>query len=829
MKKFIFGALLIVSCVFTSVKQPVFAESSQTSTTTEVLTFTDNQNQHNVGSILGFAVNGNSIYYINETLNKFDTTTKLNYTLPYENVTEIQQTQNFVVFTSNSNLIILKNGNQINVPGFNVSCNFFNVFEKDNCLHIAYVEGSKLHYVKINSELIIDIQRESSLGSQELVATCLNDTYIYLIAKNGTNYGLLKVDTLTLTQTQLSFNFSCSHIEMFEQDGETYFLLTTRLNQALTVAHEATDFVENITTKLTDVTAHESFSLGEVDKFSDVKYYNGLIYVADETNKSIQTFKLVNSELKPNSIIIASNCYENTYFNNVNDFQIANRNNLLVSDTGNNRIQKLGEETKILSTYNQTKLDEPKFYLTSNNQDFWFYFDGKLIKQSETTNLEFNVGQSISDVKLDSKNNVYYLDYNLNKLIKIANNKNTLDGVLDNLSLTETSKLEILNNGYVILTGNTFNVYNTSFSLVSSLTLSTTIIDFTSDYYGNLYALTPDGIIKLSNENNVLSQGATLSYNTTNLTLIRLDKVSGSFVAYDNSNSKFIKITNLSFVNGLSNFEHSINATEITPLETILKSGNVLADTYISEYPFNTGLKQELIKGTKVFVLDEDENSYYIMYNNNNTLEYGYILKNALEVKTFSINQANKVTVINKNIKLYTLPTILRDNNFSFAYTTCQLNSELNVVNFNLVSIDNSEYFAVLTNDNKILYVNSSDVTLSDTTEISALPDLNAELIVADNTKINLYASNTSTSEIILELDASQKVYVENFDTTKEYTYITVIKADKTQVSGYVLTKNLKLLDNNPNLTSAYVLLAVAFVIGIASIIVYVKYKRSND
>ena len=169
MKKFIFGALLIVSSVFASAKQPVFADSTPQTTTTEVLTFTESQNQQNVGNIFSFAINNNSIYYVaGNKINKFNTTTKINYTLPYENVTEIKHTENYVAFTSNNKLILLKNGNEINVPGFNFNCEFFNVFELDNCLHISYVENSKLHYVKISAEQIIDIQRESTLGSQEL-------------------------------------------------------------------------------------------------------------------------------------------------------------------------------------------------------------------------------------------------------------------------------------------------------------------------------------------------------------------------------------------------------------------------------------------------------------------------------------------------------------------------------------------------------------------------------------------------------------------------------------------------------------------------------------
>lgn len=833
MKKLILGALLIVSSIFVSVKQPVYAETATPTTTTEVLTFVENQNQFDIGAVSGFAVSSNAIYYANNfKLNKFDTTTKNNYSLPYENVTSIKQSKSYVVFISDSKLVIFKNGNEVTIPGLNATCDFFNIYEQDDNLFISYVENSTLHFVKINSNMNIDIQREHNLGSIELVTTCLNESYTYIVVRNGSHYGMLKVNNLTFEQTSLSFSYACSHIEMFEQDGKTYFLIITRINQALSIAEEQVDAVVPITTstKLTDVTSHETFSLGEVGDFTDATYYDGYVYVADKLNKSIQAFEIENQKFVPSHIVLSSNAYEAGYFNNINDFQIVDSSTLLVADTQNNRIQKLEEENvEVISTYNSASLVSPKFYLTSNNQDFWFYFDGKLVKQSDITNLEYVIGNNVSDMKVDNSNNVYYLDYDLDKLVTIAQNKNILEGVIENLNLSENSKLEILNNGFVIFSDNTFKVYNLNYEEVSSLTITANIKDVTSDYFGNIYVLTDEGIIKLNNANNVLSQGTTLTYQANNLTLFSLNKVTGEFVAFDSVNSRFIKIVSLEFISSLNDFEHVVNALELPPQETILSGGNVLAETYISKYPYNTGISNKLAKDTKVFVLAEVENSYYIMYNNNNTVGYGYITKDKLEVIPFTINEPNKVVVINKNIKLYTLPTILRDNGVSFVYTTCQLNSQLNVVNFNLVSIDNSEYFAVQTENNKILYVNASDVTLLNSNEISSLPDLNAELIVADNSMVNLYEKDTVNSEIILELDASQKVYVENFDTTKEFTYVTVITEDKTQISGYVLTKHLRLLDNNPNLTSAYILLGVAFVIGISSIIVFVKYKKSDD
>lgn len=847
MKKLLLGALLILSGVMFSHKTPVFAENNTVSTQTEVLTFLENQNQYNVGNISEFAINDSNIFYVNNTFNQFNTVTKTNYNPPYENVTSIKQTENYIGFLSNGYLKLLKNSNEITVPGLNEHCDFFNLYEQDGNLYISYVKDSTLHFIKINSDLEIVIERDENFGTQQIVATCLTDTHSYLIVKNSaTSYGLLKVDNLTFQAVALpAFNhLNCTGIELIVNNNENYFILTTSLNQKLVILKEVevtdgsetyTDIVTlSYTSKQIEGTQNVSFSLGELSEISDVKWFNSKIYVADSLNKNIQAFNFnfEDEPLTPSHIVLTSSSFEAGYFKNVNDFCVIDNNNLLISDTGHNRLQTIKDgQIEVVNSYLTTTLQNPKHYLTSNNQTFYFYNNGKLIKQTGNNIVEVNIGSNIADLKVDAYNNIYYLDYNLNKLITIKSNKTTLDEVIINLNLNQNSKLEILNEGLVINTNNSFTYYNFNGESISNITLPDPeiAIDFTSDFYGSLYVLTTTGITKIENIEGVLSLSTTLNYNTTNLTLIRFNKVTGDLIAYNNHNCNFIKISNSNFASSLSGYSHLCNPVELEPQTTILESGTVNKNTYIYQFPYSTGLYKQFTKDTIVFVLGEIENSYYIMFNSNNTIDYGYIHKTDLSVTTPDVKPINKVTVINKNIKLYKLPTILRDGTNSFAYTTMQLNTELNVVNFNLNSIDNSEYFAVLTNDNKILYVNSSDVTLSTSTDIAPLPDLNAEVLSTNGNTVKLYSTNNTSSSVILELKNNQKVYVENYDSTKEFTYITVITESKEEVSGYVLTKNLKLIENNPNLTSAYILLGVAILIGVASILIYVKYKKSND
>src|SRR5699024_185675 len=101
------------------------------------------------------------------------------------------------------------------------------------------------------------------------------------------------------------------------------------------------------------------------------------------------------------------------------------------------------------------------------------------------------------------------------------------------------------------------------------------------------------------------------------------------------------------FVSNLNDFEHPFNTASFEPLNTIISSGNVLNDCYISNFPNNTDIKQQLAKNTTVFVLSELDTCYYIMFNNNNQIDYGYITKENLQTKQYEILEPQKVIVIN--------------------------------------------------------------------------------------------------------------------------------------------------------------------------------------
>ena len=828
MKNMILAGLFSVISLLSNQTTP----APTNTTTTQVVNYVENQNLIDVGEISKFAINNNNIYFLNDSFNKYDVSNNSSIVLNYENVTEVKQTQNYVALKTNNQVKIFKNGTEILIPNLTITCSIFNIYEKDNNLFISYVNNNQLNFIKVNSNNEVIINYNSEISTVNPITLCLNEDFTYVISQNNTKFRLIKFkNAFSFPSSEITFNhLNCSAIEIMEQNQQTYFVLTTNLNHKLVIAKEniTNASLDNVFEKEVSGTSHESFSLGEVSHISDVKFYNNLIYIADKTNKSLQTFVFNGEELTPNQIVLASNCYENGYFYGVNDFEIVNENKILISDTFNNRIQVIeNNQINVISNYLTTSLNSPKFVTTNNNLDYWFYSNNKLVMLNQNEIKEYNVEQ-ISDVAINSNNQVYFLNFKTNCIQTIKDN-NILT-LKDNLPINQNSKLLVLNNSnYVITTNNNVYLLDSEFNILgTALTIDDNILSITADFYNNIYILS-NNITKVSLNNNQLQKQSILNFDSSNLSSINLNKETGELFAYDQVNSCFLKIVNNSFFTKIENFKHAVNTLTSEPLSQIITFGTVNNVCYLSNYPNNVGISYKLNINEKVYVLAEVNNSYYVMFNNNNTIKYGYVLKDYLTITQATNQTPTKYVVIGKNVKLYKYPTTLRDSNTSFAYSQVELNSVLDIVNLNLISLDNSQYFAVLTPENKILYVNASDVILYGSVDIISLPDLNAEIITANNEKINLYTTDNTSSEILLQLNEKQKIYVKDFNIDSKFTYVTVITSNKETVSGYVETKYIKLSNNNPNLTSAYIILGVTLVIIITTIILYFVFKKNDN
>lgn len=835
MKKLLLSAMLLLSATLinTPVKK-VFADD--TSINTEVINVVENQHQINMGEFTKFAVTDNMAYYLDDSLHMVDFNNNFYQSLTYSNVTNIKQTDNYVVIKSNNYLKVLKNNNEIKIPELTaVECLEYNVFEKNNTLYIAYtLNNNNVKFISISNGQVIE-KHKLKTDSNKVVNICLSDEYTYILTTTvDNNYRMTKYDNSLESATTLTFSYlDVNNIELHNTLERQYLLVVNNNNSQLHIIKEQENSFLEVAYKNTLAPVNPSFKLGEVRKISDVKSYKGLIYIGDNINNSIQSFKIEKTEtnytLTPVNIVVARNCYEKGYFNNIHDFYYINDNNILVSDTDNNRIQMINDEIKVIDTINNVKLNKPKFLTTADNSTYWLYSNNKIIKIYNDTSSELPTN-SITDLKVDGNNDIYYLDLVDESLKTIKNGTVNSEVIKSGLNLNNDSKLLLLNNNTIaVSTNKEITLYNISDGeQLTKLTLEDNIKSIDKDFYNNIYVLTNRSIIKLNNTNNTLTLTTPLNYDASKLNYIHIDCINGNIIAYDYHNSRLLKIKS-SYVNTIKDYTHIIDTNNYQVKDKIIDYGTINTNSYITLYPYNTGIITLLNQDTKVIILGEIDNNYYIMYNKDNIINYGYINKSYVNKINYSINEVKTMLVINKNIKLYKLPTILKDiNNNNFNYSTVPLNTILNIVNSSLLSIDNSQYYAVKTEDNKILYVNASDVTDDNTSDIMPLPDTNAEIISVGNNKVKLYRDEDNQSSVLLELNQKQKMFVENYDSKKQYTYVTIITKDKTTISGYVETKYVKLTTNNPFMTSAYILLGISIVIAITSVIVFVKSNKKD-
>lgn len=841
MKKLALFSLILLTTLVSGVKNtPVFADSTS-NTQTEIITFTDNQNQYNFGNLESFAVNDNYIYLANDKFEIFNKSNKSVTLLNYPNVTDIKQTSNYVLFKSNGTLKVLKNNVEQSIENFgNLLCDKYNVHEYGNSLYISYATGNTITILRIEENSIVDRHTTTIQNADSINSICLNKDFTYAIFENNTNYSFVKIHNSTVTCSYPTFSYlNCANLELLEIGQNIYFILThgynlNGQNTNVTILKENSNQFEEVTQKQSMGIAGTSVAIGEISSIADVKVFNQKIYIADYTNKAIQCFKLKDNTLQPTGIELTSSSIEKGYFYDVNDLTVVNDNTFLIADSKNNRLQTIvNNNITIKNNFNAENLVKPTIYTTTNNMDFAFYYDKYLVRYNDYENISsiLNIGYDVSDLKLDTNNNAYYVDYSTNTFNMIENGKGIINVIIDNIEVDNLSNVVLLNKNYAAVHHNksVYLIDIVNKQITQTKILVEQISSISADYYGNVYAITASGIQKLNLTNGALETAELLSYNTKNLSIIEINKVNGNIYCYNNSNNNIIKITKNGFVDTLENFNHSVDTNTITPKTTIISSAKTKAICYVYDYPNNVSPNLQLAENTNVMLLNELENSYFVMYNKANKIHYGYINKKYLDVITPEIKNIEIVLTVNKNVKLYTLPTILPDvNDKSFEYKTTQFNEQLFVVNFALISLDNSQYYAIKNGDN-ILYVNSSDVTLQDTQEIKSLPDLNAQIIIAENKKVMLLAAPTDKSLLLQELSNNQKLYVKDFNTNNKYTYVTIITEDKTTISGYVETKYIKLIEDNPNMTSAYVLLAISILIATASVIIFVKQKRSSN
>ena len=91
-------------------------------------------------------------------MNIVDFNNNLSQTLIFSSVTDIKQTDNYVVILANNRLIVLKNNNAINIAELSFDeVTAYNVFESNQSLFVSYAKAdNSVQVVEIRNEQIVD-------------------------------------------------------------------------------------------------------------------------------------------------------------------------------------------------------------------------------------------------------------------------------------------------------------------------------------------------------------------------------------------------------------------------------------------------------------------------------------------------------------------------------------------------------------------------------------------------------------------------------------------------------------------------------------------------
>jgi hypothetical protein len=188
---------------------------------------------------------------------------------------------------------------------------------------------------------------------------------------------------------------------------------------------------------------------------------------------------------------------------------------------------------------------------------------------------------------------------------------------------------------------------------------------------------------------------------------------------------------------------------------------------------------------------------------------------------------AKEVITINNNVRIYKYPTILRYQDNVLTIGTLARNVKVTSIATYPINIDGKTFY-IYESNGTIGFIYSADVVIN-TSEIDYLPTTNAKINIIDKTDyVNVYASNSSESEILDTLLNGRRISVTDFDKDSKYTYITYVDDHQVTHHGYVKTENIKLDGVDSHTITLVIMIVVTLIIFTLLIITFASIKRKR-
>ena len=867
MKKKYLLCLLMVFFSFILIDQSIVTTYAATGFSSETYTpvIAENNtvsNYLNLENITYFTVFNNTVFYTTDktTVQAYNLETKSLDTLDhiFTNIDYMYSALGYLFISDNHSLLVFKNNVQLlgafpySTPSGYTCISFYETgddlfvsFIKDNNLYFNHYRDSNTHnmLMLLDDKTYLGASYNNIFDSVSLITNSTN--HVYIVSTTG--FTMVNVtENLATYRTQPgnddnAFNTlnskQIAYIKYNELD-----LLVTLTSERLKV-YDATNelyFGQDIGYRNLGV---DSYITGQLcnPQFLDIN--SDKIYISDNytTCKNIQAFVIDNSGIKVHSTLVASISHDLGRFYNAEDILYKDASTMYVADTKNNRVQIFnGTSVTVLddlhTTYTNTN---PKNLLLDEYNNLYFTIHTDTDKTSilkydgvnTTTVREFN--GVIADTTITPDNTIYALDSTLNKVVKI--NKTSAEAICDTIGdIKDTAKIEYITyiDALLIYNNNTFTVLDNEGNIKATRP-ATSINDYTVDYKGNVYIMTDSALyslkIKFDYTFDTTPTPCAFAGNFSGYSVITLNPTTTTLYLF-NHNRQCIESFASDTIESIS-VECPVDAFNNEALTSVtqVKPAKITLASLIYEYPYNLGnVYNKNYEVENVIVIGEYQEYYYTLFNNNNSLQAGYIKKDRVTIQNISYENKEVITTSHK-VDVYKYPTLLKNNGSIYVIDSMPIHEKITTIATFPISIDGMKFY-MYNFDGNVGFLYAADVIIG-TSHIDYLPVSNATIHIIDKTDaVNVYKEEDSSSQIVASLLEGTRITIDldEFDSTKEYTKITYVDDNQVTHTGYIKTANIKLDGIDSNTIMLFIIIGVTIVIFIALVITFHQIKKKR-
>lgn len=703
---------------------------------------------------------------------------------------------------------------------------------------VAAKNDYSTYVVNLNTKAKINVSEFSSLEDVFYVSLYKNKLYILngvdLICYDVSDISkgvVSKISSVKFRNAQ-SFEVSESDVFYYRFDSGSHYLCsdskkikTESSISAITIS-SGTVYVlfgdgKTVSSyNCNDLSLIKTYSLS--DSYSNLFSLKNNLYLTNVNKNRIDLYLISNESLSYQSSICSSGDTNGRF--NTPSSVYAHENNVVVADTGNNRIQIFDFNGNHLKNYSLNVAPESavsfgdRIYFVSNNKIF-STTGGAVTEYSSASGSVFT---NLKSLTIDSSGTVYAIDGN-----RIVS-KNQSSDYFTTFANVSPIDLAVSPKGSVLyaLYKNKIDAYDSNGTVIFSSTAISNISDSAfcdTDVNGNMFIVDGIELIKLSrsfsdftkSDSFVLSSNKTLECSSISVSTNGTIFLSGkdTHAVYTLSQS----ISGAAVYNP-SAFTTPVDVYEKTPLSAPVGFVKVNAGGgFVYDFSQSYENTRVVAENTLLYLLSPNEiNGFYYVYYSGKA---GFIPTSSVStVSPSSYSQYDAFALYSTT--LYKYPTI--DSNDSFALCNIEKGTSFKVVGnaCNFTSLNKNDknigWCEVLYNDN-IYYIEINKIGVvnpSRPTEYG-YAKLRTDTI---SKKIQVFALPNEASAVIGEYsDGTEVKLLTNLDKSSTFTQIQI-----GDVVGYVQTANL----TTDGLTTAQIVILILVLLGGAASVTILVVNR---